>query len=191
MSRMTPVYKPGDHPDAADPVVAQRLADLFEHMMPGVKDPEIDRAHGGFAVVARDPRLAMHLIRLSDHIVKDMPWTSQRRDLRELAIQTLNFHFLCEYSYRAHVPTAEKYGISAEQLSAIPYWQTTPLFTDVQRLVVEYTLATVKGEVSDALFSRVVKAFGETETVEFTTAVAWWSFWAMIINATQPEITAS
>lgn len=188
MPRVATVYKPSDHPNASEPAVREALDALFGRMFPGVEAPEIDRMHGGFAVVARDPSLAMHLLRLSDYIVREMPWSSRRKGLRELAVQALNYHYKCEYSFRAHLAPAAANGLNAEQLAAIPYWETSPLFDEVQRLVIEFTLATVGGKVPEALFARAVAAFGETETIEFTTAVAWWAFWAMILNATQPEI---
>lgn len=186
MSRVAGVYKPSDYPGAPDEATKGALDDLFRYMSPQSPKPEIDRKHGGFAIVAQNPRLALLLAQLSDYIVREMPWTSQRRELRELAIQTLNFHFKCDYSFQSHVETARTYGVSPELLAAIPYWRTTDSFNEEQRLVIEYTLAVVSGDVPDELFTRVLKRFGEKEAVEFTTGIAWWSFWAMIINATRP-----
>jgi alkylhydroperoxidase family enzyme len=74
-----------------------------------------------------------------------------------------------------------------ELLAAIPYWRTTSLFNTEQRLVIEYTNAVVAGDVPAELFARVVAQYGEKGAVEFTTAIAWWSFWAMFLNATRPE----
>ena len=39
----------------------------------------------------------------------------------------------------------------------------------------------------DELFARVVERFGEKGAVEFTTVVAFWSFWALFLNATRPD----
>ena len=186
MARIKGIYRPSDYSENADDATKKDLSELFQHLFPQSETPEIDPQHGGFAVVAQNPRLALLLVKLNDYIVRGMPWTSQRRDLRELAVQTLNFHFKCEYSFRAHLEPAQAYGISAELLAAIPYWQTTDLFNEEQRLVVEYTLAVVSGNVPEQLFSQIVRKYGEKEAVEFTTGIAWWSFWAMIINATRP-----
>ena len=65
----------------------------------------------------------------------------------------------------------------------MPYWRTASLFDDEQRLVIEYAEAVTSGEVPKALFSRVVERYGDKGAVEFTAAVAWWSFWAMMLNA--------
>jgi alkylhydroperoxidase family enzyme len=53
--------------------------------------------------------------------------------------------------------------------------------------VIEYTLAVIAGDVPDELFAKVVARYGEQGALEFTTVAAWWSFWAMILNATRPE----
>ena len=186
MARVRGIYKPSDYAADADVQTKSDLHDLFKHLFPHSQAPEIDPRHGGFAIVAQNPRLALLLVQLNDYIVRGMPWTSGRRDLRELAIQALNYHFKCDYSFQTHVEPARSYGISTELQAATPYWRTTNLFNEEQRLVVEYTLAVVSGEVSDQLFAQVVAKYGEKEAVEFTTGIAWWSLWAMIINATRP-----
>jgi 4-carboxymuconolactone decarboxylase len=111
-----------------------------------------------------------------------MPWC-QRRDLRELAVQTVNLHYRCAPSFRAHAPHAEANGITAEMQAQIPWWRTSELFDSEQKLVIEYAFAAVTGQVPEALFRRVVDRFGEQGAVEFTAVVGMWSFWAMMINA--------
>jgi len=62
----------------------------------------------------------------------------------------------------------------------------TRLFDEEQRLVIEYTFAVAAGDVADELFDRVVRKYGETQTIEFTATIAHWSFWAIFLNATRP-----
>jgi len=187
MARVKLVFKPDDYPGTPDAPTKQALRELFEHMFPGHANPEIPGKSSAFATVARDPRLAMRLIKLSDYILREMPWTSQRQTLKQLAIQTLNFHYKCDFSFQSHIRPAQACGITLEQQACIPFWKTANVFDDEQRLVIEYTLAVVTGDVPDALFARVVKQYGEQEALEFTVAIAWWSFWAMIINATRTD----
>jgi alkylhydroperoxidase family enzyme len=182
--RVKPVFKPGDYPGIADEATRSALNELFEQVAPGRKDPEISGEHGGFAVVARNPRLALLLIKLSDYIVREMPATSQRLDRREVAIQTLNMHLKSEYSFQAHIRPAQAAGLTLEQQALLPFWKTANVFNDEQRLVIEYTLGVVTGDVPDELFARLVNQYGEMDAIEFTVGIAWWSFWAMIINAT-------
>ncbi len=72
-------------------------------------------------------------------------------------------------------------------LSAIPFWRTSTMFDDEQRLVIEYADAVSIGDVSDELFARVVAVYGEQGTVEFTALVSWWAFWARILTTVRPS----
>jgi alkylhydroperoxidase family enzyme len=84
------------------------------------------------------------------------------------------------------MPTAAAAGIGVELQNALPFWKSSALFDDKQRLVIEYTNAVVTGHVPGDLFCRVVDQYGEKGTIELTTVVAFWSFWAMFLNATRP-----
>jgi alkylhydroperoxidase family enzyme len=188
MERVHAVYRKDDFPGTPDAATAKDLEDLFGYLFPQVENPEIDRSHSGIAIAARNPRLALSLAKLSGLIAGELPW-SKRRDLRELAIQTVNLHFKCDYSFRARKAAAAMAGIGAELQDALPQWRTSGLYNDEQRLVIAYALAVVAGDVPDELFSRVAAQFGETGAIEFTTVVAFWSFWAMFLNATGPGLT--
>jgi alkylhydroperoxidase family enzyme len=187
MARVTAIYKPGDYPGAPDEATKKDLADLFGHLFPQKSDPEIDKSHSGIAIAAQNPKLALQLAKLSGFIAGELPWC-QRRDLREVAIQTLNLHFKSEYSFLTRMKAAEAAGISVEAQKALPDWKTSKLFDDDRRLVIEYTNAVVTGSVPAALFARVVEKFGEKGAVECTALISFWSFWAMFLNATGPEL---
>lgn len=184
--RIKGIFKPADYSGAAK----EDVAELFEYLCPGAESPEIDRSHAGLAITAHNPTLALHLARLSRFIVLETAW-AQRQDLRELAFQTLNLHFKSDFSYKARLPHAHAAGIRNDLLAALPVWRTSSLFDDEQRLVIEYTNAVVSGDVPAPLFARVVDRYGEKGAVEFTTLVAFWSAWAMIINAAQPEFDSA
>ncbi len=185
MPRVTAVNNPTEHP-SPDPAVQADVAAFFGKLFAGVEKPSFDEAHTGMAIAALNPGLAAQLAGISRFMVVEMPW-SHRKDLREIAIQTINLHFKSAYSFRSRLATARSCGISDEQMAALPYWKNTKLFDDEQRLVIEYTDAVSSGEVPRPLFDRVVAAFGETGAVEFTALVSMWSFWALFLNATNPE----
>ncbi len=166
----------------------KELDALFEDMFPGapLAKPVLPP---GYAVLARNPRLARAIFGSARYIEREMPW-SQRLGVRELAVQAINHHFGCDFSFHAHLQFAQAHGVGVDKQAAIPYWRTTNLFSDEERMAVEYTFAVVKGDVSDELFGRVVERYGERGAVEFTMAIAWWSLWAMILNATRPEFAS-
>lgn len=187
MSRVTAIYKPSDYPGTPDEQTHADLAELFDHMFPGVENPEIDRSHAGVAIAALNPRLALHLSRLSGFAALELGW-SKRADLREIAIQTVNLHFKAAFSAQSRFRAWEAVGLRMEQLAALPCWEASPLFDDEQKLVIAYALAVVSGDVPEALFTRVVAAFGEKGAVECTSVIGIWSMWAMLLGATQPRL---
>ena len=75
---------------------------------------------------------------------------------------------------------------SAELLADLPHWRTSPHFDAEQRLVAEYALAVVAGDVPEPLFAQIVAAYGEKGAIECTTVAGLWAFWAMLLNATRP-----
>jgi alkylhydroperoxidase family enzyme len=187
MARVKQIFRASDFPGTPDEPEKKALDAYFKRiseMFPGKSEPEIPGPAAAFAIVAQNPQLAQSLMQLSDYILFQMPWTSERKDLKQLAIQTLNLHYKCDNSFQSHIASAQRDGLRLEQLALIPFWRTANVFNDEQRLVIEYTFAVVKGEVPEELFARVVEQYGEKEAIEFTVAIGWWSLWAMLINAT-------
>jgi alkylhydroperoxidase family enzyme len=187
MPRVAAVHKPSDYPGTPDDQTRADLAELFEHMFPGVEDPEIDKPHSGIAIAALNPKLALMLSKISGYAALELGW-SKRADLREIAIQTVNLHFQSDFSAQSRFKAWEAAGLSKDQLAALPYWRTTNLFDEEQRLVAEYALAVLAGAAPEALFARVVERFGEKGAVECTVVIGLWSMWAMLINATRPTL---
>ena len=175
---------PSDLPEGTDADTRQVAADLFGMMFPGKENPRIDGAHLAIGLLARDPRLATLIVKTTGHIARNLPWVAQRPQLREIAIQTLNLHFGSEYSFQARTPNWKAAGLPLELLEQLPLGSHSTAFDDEQRLVIEYTLAAAGGKVADELWARVAARFGDEGAFEFTVAVAWWSMWAVLINAT-------
>jgi alkylhydroperoxidase family enzyme len=186
MSRVTPVFKPSDYPGNPDEQTRQDLAELFDFLAPGTAEPEIDKAHTGTAIAALNPRFALNLAKMTGHVALGLGW-SQRKDLLELAIQAVHLHFKCDFSFAARLPKAEASGLGMERLAALPFWRTSSLFDDEQRLTVEYVEAVASGEVPDTLLARVKARWGEIGAMEFAAVVATFSAWSMLINVARPE----
>jgi alkylhydroperoxidase family enzyme len=185
MARVKAVYRPSDYPGPVDEATRRDLDEMFGQLFPGVADPAIDERHDGLAIAALSPKLALNLAKLSGLIALELPWC-ERRDLRELAIQSVNVELRSHYSFKARRPNAEAAGVSAEMQDALAVWESSDLFSDEQRLVIEYAHAVAGNAASDELFGRVVERYGERGAVELTTVIAFWSFWALFLNATRP-----
>jgi alkylhydroperoxidase family enzyme len=186
LARVKPMYRPSDFPEPVDDATRQDIEVLFGHLFPGAENPEIDRSHDGLAIAAQNPKLALNLAKMSGFIALELPWC-ERRDLRELAIQSVNVHFKSDYSFEARRRGAEAAGIGSEMQDALQSWEGSDLFNDEQRLVIEYAHAVAAGAVSDELSARVTERFGEKGTIELTAVIAFWSFWALFLNATRAD----
>jgi alkylhydroperoxidase family enzyme len=182
MARVTEIRKAGQYPSGADSETRAGLDELFAGMFPGNPDGEIDRNHSGMAVAAQSPKLAQMMGQMSRFVVIELGW-SQRKALSELAIRTVNHHYGSTFSNEARLGAAKAAGLSDAQIAAVPNWRSE-LFDADQQLAIEYTDAVLRAAVEDALFVRMVAAFGEKQTVECTAAICWWAMWAMLIEAT-------
>lgn len=66
-------------------------------------------------------------------------------------------------------------GISDEKILALADYATSPLYSEVERLTLEYAdNMTITGrEVSDEFFERLRQFYNEDELVELTEIIAW------------------
>jgi alkylhydroperoxidase family enzyme len=66
-------------------------------------------------------------------------------------------------------------GVSEAQLTALPDFESSPAFNEVEKLVLSYATAMTDTpvEVSDGLFDALRKHFNERQLVELTSAIAW------------------
>lgn len=183
MARVTMINRPGDYPGTPDAATSADLTALFAALFPGNPDPRINNLHAGVAIAAHTPKLALALTRLSGLIANELGWC-QRKDLRELAIQTLNLHYKSDYSFHSRAQIAADAGISHAQQAALADWRGSSLFDEEQRLTIEYAGAVVTGKVAEELFNRVKARWGEQGAVECTALIGFWAFWAMFLNAT-------
>ena len=66
-------------------------------------------------------------------------------------------------------------GVTDEKILALPEYGTSPLYTEQERLALEYADAmTITGrEVSDELFARLREFYTDDALVELTEVIAW------------------
>jgi alkylhydroperoxidase family enzyme len=118
--------------------------------------PEVLRAHGKL----EQANAKLHRV---DRRVK---W------LAELKAATL-VH--CEFCIDFGSQVMRRWGVlSDEELLALPNYRTSPLFTDVEKLVLDYAVGMTRtpAEVSDELFAALRKHFDAAQLVELTHAIA-------------------
>jgi alkylhydroperoxidase family enzyme len=69
-------------------------------------------------------------------------------------------------------------GIKDEKLAAVWEYKTSPLYTDAERVAIEFAIAAASqpNEVSDELFDRMKKHWSEGGIVEIASLIAYFGF---------------
>jgi AhpD family alkylhydroperoxidase len=93
------------------------------------------------------------------------------RCLAELKAATLTH---CEYCIDLGSQASRLAGLSDEQLLALPHYQESELFTDLEKLVLDYAVGMSRTpvDVPEALFTKMRQHFNEAQLVELTHVIA-------------------
>jgi alkylhydroperoxidase family enzyme len=69
-------------------------------------------------------------------------------------------------------------GIADEKLAAVWEYRTSPLYTDAERVALEFAIAAASqpNDVTDELFSRMKQYWSEGQIVEITSLIAYFGF---------------
>jgi 4-carboxymuconolactone decarboxylase len=80
----------------------------------------------------------------------------------------------CEYCIDLGSQISRRWGLSDEELLALPSYQTSPLFSDLDKLVLDYAVGMTRTpvDVPDAVFDRLREHFDEAQLVELTHLIA-------------------
>ena len=78
-----------------------------------------------------------------------------------------------------------KDGISEQQILDLAHHETSPAFSELERLVLRYAVAMTETpvEVPDELFAEMRKHFSPRQMVELTSAIAWENYRARFDHA--------
>ena len=119
------------------------------------------------AVFAHVPAALRHLMAMLMELRE--AGTLPKRYL-ELAIVVVSRLNECDYCVAHHKPFLAVEGISPAGIDAVMEWQNHPELTDVDRLVIEYTIATWENphRLRESIFVRLREHFSEAQIVELT-----------------------
>jgi alkylhydroperoxidase family enzyme len=112
------------------------------------------------------------------------------RLLREIAIIRTGQILDAAYELNQHIPLGLACGLTRAQLDAMPSWKTSDLFDEKQRALLTYTDAVVtnRGEVDDATYDQLAKAFNPREIVELTISISAYTSTALFTKALKIKI---
>jgi uncharacterized peroxidase-related enzyme len=136
------------------------------------------------AVFAHSPPAVTHLMGLLLELRQS--GTVRRRHL-ELAIVAVSKLNECHYCVAHHKPMLMVEGLSAAGVDSVLDYRDHPEFDDIDRLVVEYTIAVTNNpqRIGDALFARLRARFSEAQIVELTLRIALCGFFNRFNDALQ------
>jgi uncharacterized peroxidase-related enzyme len=92
----------------------------------------------------------------------------------ELALVAVSLVNQCDFCIAQHTPKLEIEGISPATAANLLDWEKHPELDDVDRLVVEYSIAVTSNwhRIRDAMFERLRAHFSEAQIVELTWRIA-------------------
>jgi AhpD family alkylhydroperoxidase len=98
----------------------------------------------------------------------------------------------CAFCLDMHVKEATIHGERALRLHHIAVWRESPLFSEKERAVLEWTEAvtTLSAPLSDELFERVRQHLSEPEMADLTFAIGIINFWNRL-NISSPATPGS
>jgi len=101
----------------------------------------------------------------------------------DLGFRRLVGHFAsraagCQYCMAHTVLGAKNFGVSEAKLAALGDYATSPLYTDAERVALEFAAAAaqVPNAVTDELFARLSRHWSETQVVELLGVIALFGF---------------
>jgi AhpD family alkylhydroperoxidase len=114
---------------------------------------------------------------LSSHLVD-----AALKDLAQLRVATL---VGCPFWIDIGSAVSRTDGASAEKLAALPGYRSSELFSETEKLVLEYAdgMTETPVEVQDALFAKLREKFNDAQLVELTATLAWENYRARFDHA--------
>ena len=109
--------------------------------------------------------------------------------LRELAILTVGHCTASAYEIAHHQSHGLKAGISAEQLKAVPDFESSALFDDEERAVMALAReSTLQVDVSEPTWRKAAAFLSERELVELVLTIGWYNSGVRIMGALAIEL---
>ncbi len=109
--------------------------------------------------------------------------------LRELGQARAGFARGSQFVFSQHCKALRAAGFSEEQISAIPHWSSTDLFSGIERAVLAYTddLVLQGGRVADGTFAKLQEELSDVEIIELTYIICSYEMHATMTRALRLE----
>jgi alkylhydroperoxidase family enzyme len=172
----------------ADPLAKKIYKALF-----GERDPvaqpgtETGTAGNWWTVFANSPATLQHCVAGFQYYRS--PERKLDPKLRELGQMRAGWARGSQFVFSQHCKAARAYGVSEDQIAAVPHWQIADCYSPVERAVLAYTDAMVLmgGRVADGIFDALKTHLDDETIVELTYITAWYDMHAVTTKALRLE----
>jgi AhpD family alkylhydroperoxidase len=131
------------------------------------RDPQIGSGMEPMEIWAYQPKMMMGMGRFNQAVRKGKAVDERTKNLLELkGAQMIG----CEFCVDLGSQICRNSGLSDEELLALPRYRQSALFTEREKLALDYTVAVMRTpvEVTDELFARMKEHFTDKQLVEIT-----------------------
>lgn len=139
-----------------------------------------------YKIMAHSPQVGYQFLRLGNAILFNgvVP-----PNLRELAILRVGHINQAVYEYTKHVPIALRVGVRQAQIDALPQWEDSIEFSNIEKAILRYTdEETLNIRVKEETFAAVRAILSEEGVVELTTAIGYYGMVCRILETLQVEL---
>jgi AhpD family alkylhydroperoxidase len=152
----------------ASPLVkmAYRFGPRMMKKMTG-RGPQTGSGIEPMEIWAYQPKMMMGMGRFNQAVRKSHSVEERVKNLIELkGAQMIG----CEFCVDLGSQICRNSGLSDQELLALPDYRSSDLFTDIEKVALDYTVAVMRTpvEVTDELFARMREHFSEKQLVEIT-----------------------
>jgi AhpD family alkylhydroperoxidase len=131
------------------------------------REPQTGSGMEPIAIWAYQPKMMMAMGKFNQAVRKGKSVDERLKNLIELkGAQMIG----CEYCVDLGSQICRNSGLSDDELLALPRYPESDLFTDREKLALDYTVAVMRTpvEVTDELFARLKEHFSDEQLVEIT-----------------------
>jgi AhpD family alkylhydroperoxidase len=135
------------------------------------REPETGSGLEPMEIWAHQPKMMIGMGKFNQAVRKGKTVDERLKNLAELKGAQL---IGCEFCVDLGSQICRNAGFSDEELLALPSYRQSDLFTEREKLALDYTVAVMRTpvEVTDELFARIRKHFSDEQLVEITALLA-------------------
>jgi len=139
-----------------------------------------------FKIMAHSPKVGKYFLRLGNAILFKGVVPPNLRELAILRVGNIN---KAMYEWTQHVPIALRVGVRQAQIDALPEWEHSGEFNEIEKAVLRYTdEETLNIRVKDETFAAVRAVLSEEGIVELTTTIGYYGMVCRILEVFQIEL---